>query len=344
MADGALRLIYSDDQQRWNSAVQCLGGHLLQSWDWGEFKSRHGWRPARLLLSAGEQPLAAAQILFRRVGPFAAGYAPRGPVLAGNDPSLLAALTLGLDRVSRRERALLTLIEPERRDIDWSQLGGLGWRGSREIVQPRRTIKVSLAGTDEQLLGAMKPKTRYNIRLSERRGVTVRYGCVADLPAFHTLLRETGERQAFGVHDFAYFEDLLRTFGDRGVLLLAEYEGQLAAAALVVRAFDEAVYLYGASCAGLQKHMGAYLVQFEAMRWARAAGCRWYDLWGIPAEDELPEVDKGQIGRDVRGAMLGVYTFKQGFGGETVSYPPMAERVYAGPLVRLARRLGWGTA
>ncbi|HET7037716.1 MAG TPA: peptidoglycan bridge formation glycyltransferase FemA/FemB family protein [Thermomicrobiaceae bacterium] len=340
--DSTLRLLHCREPQRWDEAVQCLGGHLLQGWNWGAFKGRHGWRAERLLLSAGERPVAAAQVLFRRLGPFSAGYVPRGPLVADPDHRVLASLTLGLDRVARRERALLTLIEPENSQLDWSTLGQLGWRDSRAIIQPRRTIKLSLDASDEQLLAAMKPKTRYNIRLAARRGVTVRQGDASDLPAFYSLLRETGERQSFGIHDYAYFADLLGTFGERGALLLGEYEGQLAAGALVVRAFGEGIYLYGASNTELQKHMAAHLVQFEAMRWSRDAGCQRYDLWGIPSEEDLPKVDEGQIGRDVRGAMLGVYTFKQGFGGEVVSYPRMLERIYAGPLVRLARRLGWG--
>ena len=163
----------------------------------------------------------------------------------------------------------------------------------------------------------MKSKTRYNVRLAERRGVTVRRGSVRDIPLFFAMLQETAERDNFGVHEIGYFDDMMRVFGDDAALFIAEYEGQPAAGLLGLRTSDEAIYMYGATRTELQRHMPAYSIQFAAMRWARDSGCKTYDLWGIPTgRCRCSEISDERASVNVRDGMWGVYRFKQGFGGE----------------------------
>ncbi|MDI3341519.1 MAG: peptidoglycan bridge formation glycyltransferase FemA/FemB family protein [Sphaerobacter sp.] len=334
-----------DDAASWDAVVAELGGHLLQGWRWGAFKSRHGWQPRRLLLSQHGTAVAAAQMLLRTAGPVRIAYVPRGPMGRDlDDPVLAATVTTALDHWARRERAMVLFIEPDR---PWSgalRAGSLGWQPSDLEFQPQRTIKVRVDRSDDELLNAMRPKTRYNIRLARRRGVSTRIGTLDDIPRFYRLLTETGQRDKFGIHRVEYYRDVLTTFGDDAALILAEVDGDPAAAIIVVRQGQEAIYLYGASAGRHQRHMPSYLLQFAAMQWARAAGCRVYDLWGIPPKDEPPpDVAEPRDTVNVRAGLWGVYRFKQGFGGEVVSYPGVVERSSLPALVRVWRRFGPGT-
>lgn len=329
-----------EDADEWDAVVDRLSGSLLQSWRWGDFKSRHGWSAQRLLLTSDDEPCVAAQVLFRHLGPFTAAYVPRGPAINSSSPLICMALTLALDRICRARRAAALFLEPDGALPALPVGGSLAWQPSETQFQPLRTIKVRADRSDDELLAAMKPKTRYNVRLAERRGVAVRQGTVADLPRFYRLLQETSSRDEFGIHRVEYFRDLLDGLGPAAALLIAEYEREIAAGIIVARQRQEAIYLYGASSTALQRHMPAYLIQYAGLRWAREQGCRWYDLWGIPASDEPPDGAEEGTNLNIRSGLWGVYRFKQGFGGETVSYPGVFERVYARPLVTLWRRFG----
>jgi lipid II:glycine glycyltransferase (peptidoglycan interpeptide bridge formation enzyme) len=132
----------------------------------------------------------------------------------------------------------------------------------------------------------------------------------------------------------------LGEFGDNAVLLFAEIDGRPAAALIAAAFGDEAIYMYGASSTKDRAHGAGFLIQFEAMRWARDRGCRRYDLWGIPAVDpastQVESGDRiaGTTGQDWRG----LYEFKTRFGGKIVQYPPTRERRYLPLLASLARR------
>jgi peptidoglycan pentaglycine glycine transferase (the first glycine) len=187
----------------------------------------------------------------------------------------------------------------------------------------------------------MKQKTRYNIRLAGRKGVTVREGDEADLPAFYHLMKVTAERDGFGIHSREYYETVHRLLvpADQGRLLLAEYEGQLLAG-LVATAFGQrACYMYGASSDEHRNLMPSYLLQWEAMLWARERGCRSYDLWGVPDEDE--ETLEAEFAQRNDG-LWGVYRFKRGFGGRVVRTIGAWDLVYAPLRYRLyTLAVGW---
>lgn len=324
----------------WDGQLERLLGHPLQSWAWGELKARHGWKPERF---AFEEPWGSgmAQVLFRRKGPVSIAYVPRGPVLTGDLERGFRHLTAMMDRVCRRRQAISLIVEPA---------GPLGLDGSYRSfgyvqgpapIQPARTVSVPLL-PDEALLAGMHSKHRYNIRLAERRGVTVRVGETdGDLGVFYALLRDTSERNEFGIHTFDYYVDALRLFGDDARLLFAEIDGQVAAAGIAARFGAQGVYLYGASSTTVRADGAAFLLQYHLMRWARDRGAQTYDLWGIPATDPEPLPD-GATGMTMsRGDdQRGLLSFKTRFGGEIVSFPWPMERRYAPILSAAARRLG----
>jgi lipid II:glycine glycyltransferase (peptidoglycan interpeptide bridge formation enzyme) len=331
------------DRMAWDERIAAApGGHLLQSWAWGELKARFGWRAQRV--AAGS---ACAQILYHPLpgGLGTVAYIPKGPLLDPAGPSgrppALAALLDAIRPLARRQRAICLKIEPNLEEgapdavALIEQLRALGFRPSAQTVQPRRTILVDLDGEPEALLKRMKQKTRYNVRLAGRKGVTVRPGDEADLPHFYALMEQTAQRDDFGIHTQAYYEAAHRLFvpSGQGQLLLAEYEGQLLAGLVVMALGHTACYMYGASSVQHRRRMPAYPLQWQAMLWAKERGCRTYDLWGVPDEDEATlEKEFTQRGD----GLWGVYRFKRGFGGRLARtggawdlvYAPLRYRLY----------------
>ncbi len=304
-------------------------GHILQTSRWAALKCAFGWSGERIALRSGPgeaAPIAAGvSLLYRRLpwGQVLA-YAPKGPLVDWNDEAQTRAL-LHLARQScRLRRAALLKIEP---DLEASAgladlLAMHGFRPSDQRVQPLSTIQIDLTGDEEAILARMKPKWRYNIRLAERRGVTVREALPEDLPAIQGLLEATGRRDRFDVHSAGYYRLATDLFVPAGwaTWLIAEHAGVMLAALAVFALGANAWYMWGASSDSARNLMPNHALQWAAMRWARARGCRTYDLWGIPDEvGEQPEAyaDSENWGSD---GLWGVYRFKQGFGGRVVRY------------------------
>jgi lipid II:glycine glycyltransferase (peptidoglycan interpeptide bridge formation enzyme) len=326
------------DPAAWNEAVLASGGHFLQSWGWGEFKSRFGWDVARVAVDGGTAP-AVAQMLIRRKAGASVGYIPRGPVHSARDAGVVLWRAIGQE--ARRQRALFVIVEANEALPDGLERAARLTAGPAHI-QPARTVKVPLLD-DESLLKQMHQKTRYNVRLAQRRGVTVRRAAHDDagVDAFYALMQDTAQRNAFGVHERQYYEEFLRTFGEDAALLFAEIEGKPVAGVIAVSFGNEAIYMYGASSTKDRAHGAGFYIQYEAMRWAREQGCTVYDLWGIPAVDpSTTHVDGGDRIAGTSGSdWRGLYEFKTRFGGQIVSYPAPLERIYLPGLAHLAKRL-----
>ncbi len=316
------------DEATWDAFVASdSNGHLLQTWAWGALKGAFGWLPLRVAVEQDGALIAGAQVLYRRFGPVALGYVPKGPVLPVPDDEAVALLWRALRECSRHLRAVALKVEPEWRDDDAARhawLRAQGFVPSQHTIQPRRTIIVDLEPKEEEILARMKSKWRYNVRLSERRGVAVRQVGSEGLPTFYELMRITGERDGFGIHSYTYYAKVLELFeaSGRATLLLAYYEDE-PLAGLIPCAFNgQAWYMYGASSNERRDLMPNHQLQWRAMQWARAQGCRQYDLWGIADVD--PEAATADLG--------GVQRFKEGFGGEIVRYVGAYDQVYVPPL------------
>ena len=171
----------------------------------------------------------------------------------------------------------------------------------------------------------MKPKCRYNIRLAEKKGITVR--AWDDIPAFHEMMTATGGRDKFGVHSQEYYQRAYDLFHPKGTceLLVAEFEGEPLASLMVFANGKRAWYVYGASNDMERNRMPTYLLQWEAIRWAKARGCDEYDLWGVPDENEETLESQFESRHD---GLWGVYRFKRGFGGEVKRAAQAVDRVY----------------
>lgn len=338
MTEAACTRTVAHSQQEWDKALYALHGHLLQSWEWGEFKSQHGWDVERVSVG-GVEPTAMAQILFRRRGPFSLGYIPRGPAFRAGDPVAVEELIERIDDVCRRRRAVHLIAETDRSLPFTGTFRDKGFVRGPDHFQPSRTVKVELLD-DEALLGQMHQKTRYSVRLAYRRGVEVREESptAEAIDTFYRLLRETSDRNEFGIHSAAYYSDFARVFSDRALLLVAYVDEEPAAAVISARFGREAIYMYGASSTTHRAHGAAFALQFEAMRWARKHGCETYDLWGIPDQNpKTAHADGTRVAGTKGDDWSGLYKFKVGFGGKISEYPSTLERRYH-PFVSFAVR------
>lgn len=224
--------------------------------------------------------------------------------------------------VTAAGRRRLADVEPDHVDPVGVQvaaaLRALGWRppgGSRGfgVGQPQYVFQVPLADRDEQqLLAGFNQLWRRNIKKADRAGVRVRQGDAADLPAFHELYLQTAARDHFTGRPLAYFQRMWTAMRaedpDRIRLYLAEHEGELVAAATMVRVGQHAWYSYGASSTAKREVRGSNAVQWTMLRDAKSAGATVYDLRGIT--DTLDEDDPH----------FGLIQFKLGTGGEAVEY------------------------
>ncbi len=296
------------NRSEWNTFLEAYPNvHLLQTTEWGTLKDAFGWEAHRLATKN-----AGAQILFRKLPlGFTIGYLPKGPV--GERTQDLWPL---IDDLCRRKRSVFLKVEP---DIWQDSSLGIGpslppgFQPSHHAIQPPRTIIVPLMDDEDELLGGMKQKTRYNIRLAKRKGVQVQES--NDLEIFQELLEITSDRDEFGVHSLAYYQKLYELFQPQGscAMFLAYYETEPLGGVMVFAHGERAWYLHGASTNRRRNFMPNYLLQWKAIRWAISRGCKAYDLWGVPDEEE-GTLEKTFSQRS--DGLWGVYRFKRGFGGQ----------------------------
>jgi peptidoglycan pentaglycine glycine transferase (the first glycine) len=331
--------------------------HILQTAEWGELKRGFGWDVSRIV--SGD---VGVQILFRKLPlGFTVAYCPK-PVISkpGASPEQIETKRRPefiegskgdfdsefwdeVDAVCKKKRAVFLKIEPDSWDDSASpalhpQRGASvsilhsAFQVSPHNIQPPRTIIISLEGTDDEILARMKQKCRYNVRLAEKKGVTVRSW--DDLDGFHRMMTVTGGRDGFGVHSLEYYKKAYDLFQPAGMadILVAEYEGKPLAALMVFALGKRAYYLYGASTDEERNRMPTYLLQWRAMQWARERGCTEYDLWGVPDADEETLEAQFESRHD---DLWGVYRFKRGFGGQVKRAAQALDRVYMPWLYKL---------
>ncbi|HSG17053.1 MAG TPA: peptidoglycan bridge formation glycyltransferase FemA/FemB family protein [Anaerolineae bacterium] len=316
----------------WRQALNKLPNpHPLQSWAWGHFKARWGWQATPLQLQVhdrpdGREPLAAAMLLKRQLPrtPFSVLYVPKGPILDYGDGALRRVALAQLEQIARFEKAIFVKIDPDV-VLSWglederrspvgakfvAELKERGWRFSDDQIQFRNTVELDLTRSEEDLLAVMKQKTRYNIRLAGRKEVAVRLGTDDDFELIAAMYKTTAARDGFAVRPVEYYLDAWRTLYEAGLAqpLVAEFHGQPLAAVIVVCCGRRAIYMYGASTDIERRRMPNYLLQWEAMRWAKAQGIEVYDFWGAP--DDFVESDP----------LWGVWRFKAGFNGQVVRH------------------------
>lgn len=300
-----------DDQASWNRFVASLPcPHFQQSWAWGDLAPSLGGEAIRLGATENGALLGGMQVFVNRLGILDRTmlYVPRGPALPAVEQRLLRPLLDAARDLGRERSALGLRLEPNVEAGDRAAeevLSALGFRPTFPPSQPRSSWVLRITGSEEELLSGMKQKTRYNIRLSARRGVEVEEGTAADLDEFYSLYQVTAERDDFFIHPKELYRRMFALFETAGMfcMLLARHEGTVVAAITLVRFGNTCWYLHGASSNEHRNLMATYLLQWEGIRRAKRWECTTYDFRAVP--DVLREDQD----------MYGVYRFKEGFGG-----------------------------
>jgi lipid II:glycine glycyltransferase (peptidoglycan interpeptide bridge formation enzyme) len=355
------------ERNTWNLIISKLPDpHFLQTHEWAQVKSKYGWTPlygvwtddGKFLVFKDtdnwsldtDHSMAACLILKRQIlnNGFAARlsilYAPKGPLLDWANASLRNRVLDDLQSFAKKQGAIFLKMDPdivlgrgvpegEEDAVDnggqavMSELERRGWRSSSDQIQFKNTVLIDLKRSDEEIVARMKQKTRYNIRLAEKKGVVVRIGTQKDLEMLYGMYAETSVRDGFVIRDADYYETVWNIFMANAPSsisnlqslslnyglsvpfaepLIAEVNQEPVAAIFVFYFAERAYYVYGMSHSTHREKMPAYLLQWEALKRAKAKGCRAYDLWGAP--DVFDEND----------SMWGVYRFKEGFGGQVI--------------------------
>jgi lipid II:glycine glycyltransferase (peptidoglycan interpeptide bridge formation enzyme) len=340
-----------EDRGRFNEFVARFPtGDLLQSFEWGDLKSRYGWKPTRIYAEEGGEIVAAASLLRRTIPKIGRCilYAPRGPVLDTQDTELVTAFCGFIRQEARKMGAILVKIDPPVPVEDAAGEANLRSAGFRLVTaegfggtQPKAVMQLDLDKTEDDLMASFHQKWRYNIRLAEKKGVTVRPDCPrSDLPAFYELLRETCKRDGFLVRDLSYFENMWDALVPAGYmrLCMTYLDDRPIAGAIVYIFGDKAMYTYGASSNEHRNVMPNHLMQWTLIQWARQSGCKWYDFRGVSPRRDASDEDHLQ----------GLNRFKAGFSPRYVEYigeydMPLSPTLYwlwtaALPRVRSAMR------
>lgn len=298
--------------------------NLLQSDFWARFKAGQGWTPLAFKYKWREVE-GTLLVLYRKIARFLpVAYVPLGPLLPEEDKEvflrtlswhLLSELPLGTlfiryDLIDGfRRDALEARHEQEEPDRSSLYLNP-PLKKAIQDVQPPDTVILSLEGSEEEILGRMHKKWRYNIRLAAKKGVEIRSQKGGDISEWYSLYKTTSERDHIALHSQSYYQNLINLAEDiqdpEIELLTAWHEDEMLAGIIVVYFKKQATYLYGASSNHKRNLMPAYLLQWEAIQRARDKGCLYYDLYGCS-----PSADPDH-------PMHGLFFVKTGFGGELV--------------------------
>jgi peptidoglycan pentaglycine glycine transferase (the first glycine) len=299
------------DRQQWNDFVAASElCNLTQTYEWGELMSKRHSDTLYVGVVNEDGSLCGAMLILVSTLPalhVPYFYAPRGPII--DDPAS-PAMTILLNFVkaeAHKRGACMLKVEPGVLDGDTKWLNALHHYGFRTIPYAhhlRHEWVTDIRADEPALLAKMHKKTRQYIRTSGRTGVTIREGGTpSDVDAFYQLYCDTSARSDFMVLSKEYYENFMRLYKDSAALLVAENEGRIIAAAIVMRLGCWSWNMYEAASEESRVLRINYLLQWERIRWAKSHGCWYFNSRGIP--DNLDESDE----------LSGVYTFKRGFGG-----------------------------
>ena len=326
-------LVTDISENEWADVINCLPDiHFLQSIEWAHIKSRLGWTSFyKIWHDQTGDIVAGTLILEREIGflnlPIKSRihYLPKGPLLDWSNLDLVEKVISDIEEFSKNRRVIFTKIDPDiifaegvSGDLDYvenqkaielqKKLINRNWKFSENQIQFQNTVLINIELNEEEILSRMKQKTRYNIRLAERKGIKIRIASKNEFPLLYRMYAQTAIRDNFTIRSEKYYLDLWQEFSEKDfcVGLIAEFENFPIAGLMLYFYGERAYYVYGMS---LDKHrnlMPTYLLQWEAIRLAKTKGKKIYDLWGAPYV--FDESD----------SMWGVYIFKKGLGGKVI--------------------------
>lgn len=293
--------------------------NFQQSCEWAKVKK--DWKNEIIIIRDENQKITASiSILIRKIPMFGNFmYSSRGPVCDIHSEEILSRLSEGLKELAKKYNAFILKIEPDIKsdDAEFREIiKRLGYKikddakNFREEIQPRYVFRLDIKDkTEDEIFAGFHQKTRYNIRLAEKKGVTIRKGTKEDLKDFHKIMIETGQRDGFIIRSLSYFEKMYDELNpDHMELFMADYEGKPISGVIAIMYGNKVWYLYGASSNAYRNVMPNYLLQWEMIKMAIARKCDIFDFRGVSGV-----VDESH-------PQYGLYRFKKGFGAEFTEF------------------------
>ena len=266
--------------------------HFLQSPEWAKVKEE--WKHEMIVIEENNEIKGTMSILLRRVPIFNRYimYAPRGFVCNEHDKETLKKLTEKAKEIAKKYKAFIFRLDPDipNSDEEFKSIAKeLGYKIKEniknidQVIQPKFVFRLDISNkTEDELLASFNQKTRYNIRLALKKGVTTRVGTIDDMKIFYDIMKETGSRDNFFIRPIEYFEKLYNEMGkNHARLIIAEHEKTPIAAVMPIMYGNKVWYLYGGSSNKYRNLMPNYLLQFEMMKWGLENNCDIYDFRGV---------------------------------------------------------------
>lgn len=291
---------------------------FMQMSTWADVKNNWKWRGI-ICRDKDGKICGTIAVLIRKVPmlPYSLFYCPRGPVCDLHDKEVITVLIDALKKLGKEFRCCDIKLDPDvavdddvfRKiaiDLGFKLMGNTM---SFETAQPRFVFRLDVDGkTEDEVMAAFHSKTRYNIRVAIKKGVTVEIKGPEAAEEFHKIMIETGTRDDFGIRSADYFGRMVTAMGENARFYMAYYEGKPIAGSLALRCGNKVWYLYGASSNESRNVMPNYLVQWSMIQWAIESGCQIYDFRGV----------SGFL--DESNPLFGIYKFKKGFNGDLVEF------------------------
>ena len=294
---------------------------FLQSPEWAKVKAPE-WKNEFIIVRDKNGKIKGTMSILLRKVPFFNRhimYAPRGFVCDIHDKETLKELTERAQEVAKKYKAFIFRLDPDVLQSDEefkniiTELGyktKKGIKNINQVIQPKFVFRLNIKDkTEEELLQSFESKTRYNIRLAMKKGVTIREGKREDLKTFHEIMKITGSRDVFFIRSLSYFEKIYDDLTPQHVkIFIAEYENEPIAAVFPIIYGNKVWYLYGGSSNKHRNLMPNYLLQWEMIKLGLKNKCDWYDFRGIAGF------------RSEKDPQHGIYKFKKGFNPEFMEF------------------------
>ena len=302
-------MIVREVLEKEKSSYNELVSHIIQSWEWGEFRKKTGLELLRLGHFEGSRMVSCYQLTFHTVPFFkqTIGYLPKGPL-----PN--QAMIKALETEGAKRNAVFIKIEPNVLKIENGKLKmeNLGLVPSKKPLFTKYNFLLDLTKSEDQLLAAMHPKTRYNIGVAQKKGVEVYESTKPeDFEIYLRLYFETTKRQKYFGHTPHYHRLLWETLTSAKMarVLVAKYQGKPLVTWMLLNFGDTLYYPYGGSSTEHKEVMASNLVAWEAIRLGKKMGMRVFDMWGALGPDA-----------NARDPWYGFHRFKAGYGPTHVEY------------------------
>lgn len=288
-----------------------LAVHPLQSWAWGEFREKTGATVLRLGRYEKGKLVESAQVTLHKIPhlPWKIGYWPKG-----SWPT--SQMIEAVKHEAKKRKVVMVKLEPnvlaeERKGLIERYKRSFGLVTGRPLFT-RWSFWLDLSKSEDELLAGMKQKTRYNVRLAERKGVKISEDNSKEaFEEYWQLTQETMKRQGFYAHTKKYHQTMFETLVPDGMahLFKATYEGKTLASWIIFVLNGVIYYPYGASTREDREVFASNLMMWEVIKYGKKNRCTLFDMWGSPGPNPKPSDPWG-----------GFHRFKEGYGAKLMEF------------------------